>query len=125
MAQKQLTVPLPSILSPIARVEISFQGRKVSGEAFIVSPWNSFFQQFVQNPPAAIDIELDGSPFTITPNAHGILNISGGTVSAVTLTRGTTTITIAGDARAIIPVRISDMVTITYSVLPTVKFLPN
>lgn len=125
MAQKQLTNPLPNVISPIARVEVTVNGKKAEGKAFIIPPWNSFFQQFVQQAPAALEITLDASPFSITPNAQGMLSVNSGTVSSVILTRGNINITISGDARSIIPIRIGDIVTITYSVAPTVYFLPN
>lgn len=123
MTQKQLTIPLPQLNSPLARVEININGKKLTGEAFIVTPWNSYLQQFTQNPPAVMNIDVDVSPFSITPNAHGTLIITGGTISNITLSRGTTDINLTG--QKIIPIRISDTVSITYSVLPTVQFLPN
>lgn len=123
MAQKQLTIPLPNINAPLARVEISVNGRKISGEAFLVPPWNNYLQQFAQNAPAVMGIELTGSPFSITPNALGTLIITGGTISNITLTRGNVYINLTGEK--IIPIRLTDTVTITYSVLPTVQFLPN
>lgn len=123
MAQKQLTIPLPNISAPLARVEVSSNGRKFYGDAFLIPPWNNFLQQFVQDPPAVMDIDLTGSPFTITPNALGTLIITSGTISNITLTRGNTDIVLTGEK--IIPIRLTDTVTITYSVLPTVQFLPN
>lgn len=123
MAQKQLTIPVPNLNAPIARVEISINGRKIEGQAYLIPPWNNYFQQFTQNPPAAMSVELDGSPFSITPNAHGTLFIIGGTISQILLIRGTTSINLTG--QKIIPIRISDTVEITYSGAPTLTFLPN
>lgn len=123
MAQKQLTNPLPNVLSAIARVEISVNGRKLEGSAFLIPPWNSFFQQFTQNPPAVFDIDLDTSPFIITPNAHGTIILTGGTISNITLTRGNVDIDLTG--QRIIPIRISDTLSVTYSVAPVIQFLPN
>lgn len=123
MAQKQLTIPLPNINSPLVRVEVQFQGRKLYGNGFILSPWNSFLQQISQNPSAVIDVTLDSSPFSITPNAHGTIIITDGTISNITLTRGNIDIDITG--QRIIPIRISDTLSVTYSVLPILQFLPN
>lgn len=123
MAQKQLTIPLPRLDSPIARVEISINGRRIEGQAYIVPPWNNYFQQFAQNAPGTIDIELTASPFSITPNALGSLIIIGGTISEIFLIRGTASIDLTGEK--IIPIRLTDTVQITYSDAPTVTFLPD
>lgn len=123
MAQKQYTIPLPQLNSPLARVEISIGGRRYEGQAYIIPPWNNYFQQFAQNPPAATEITLDVSPFLITPNALGTLFIIGGTISEILLIRGTTSIDLTGEK--IIPIRLTDSVQITYAVAPAVTFLAN
>ena len=69
-------------------------------------------------------VTLTGSPFTFTATSDGVLVISGGTVSAVTLTRQGTTIS-AGVVAGLIPVRRLDQVQITYTVAPTVTFAPG
>jgi hypothetical protein len=118
-----MTTPLPNINSPLAKVTVIVNGKPLKGEAFIVWPWNSFLQQFVQAPPHVLPITLTGSPFSITPNGHGTLIIIGGTISDIILTRGTVDIDLTG--QTIIPIRINDMVTVTYSVEPTLQFLPD
>ena len=92
----------------------------------IAQAWRSFFQQFVQAPSAILPITLTASPFSYTAVEPGNLAISGGTISAITLTRGTTVITLATSAAAkLVPVAIGDIVTITYSILPTLQFIPS
>lgn len=113
-----MTQPVLNLNSPLAEVKTDARGRLV---AYLISPWNSFFQQFVQPAPAVATIELTGSPFKFTPNVNGNLIISGGVVSNISLMRGTDTIDLTGEK--IIPTAINDSVSITYSNAPSVKFL--
>ena len=91
----------------------------------LLPPWNSWFQQFSQQAPQVAAITVGTSPFSYTANTPGNLIISGGTVSLITLTRGTVTITIASSTAdpVIVPIAIGDTVEITYTVLPTIQFL--
>lgn len=89
----------------------------------VLEPFVSFFQQFSRAPSPMLDIDVGASPFAYTTKEPGNVHISGGTVSAVELTRGVDTIQLAPDL--LIPVSIGDVVTVTYTVLPTFKFLPN
>ena len=89
----------------------------------LVSPWNSYLQQFTQAPPNIIAVTVGASPFAYTATEPGSLSVDGGTVSAISLTRGATTVDVTGSK--LIVVGINDVVTITYSVLPTVKFIPS
>ncbi len=100
----------------------NLQSALVNAKGFVLQPWISFFQQFTQAPSQVIDLNVNASPFVYTAVEPGILVISGGTISAITLTRGSTTVTIMG---SFIPLAIQDMVTITYSVLPIVQFFPS
>ena len=63
------------------------------------------------------------SPFTYTATTIGNLLISGGTVSAVSLVRGATSI--ACPTSGFIPMAGKDSVVITYSVAPTLSFIPS
>ena len=80
----------------------------------IVAPWNTFFQQLVQAAPAVKAITL--SPFTA--NVAGVVIFTGG-APVITLTRGTTNITLTG--QRIIPISVGDM--ITWVGATTVQFL--
>lgn len=88
----------------------------------IIPPWNSYLQQFTQKPPPVMAIDVTASPFSYTAVEPGNVAISGGTVSAIVLTRGSVSITIVGSN--FVPVAIGDIVTVTYSVLPTIRFIP-
>lgn len=105
-------IPLPNQLSKLVG---RFGG--------ILPPWNFFLQQFVQAPPKFMDIIVDTSPFSYQSREPGFVYVTGGTVSDIELMRGTDLINITGTK--LIPVAISDTVIVTYSVLPTIKFLAN
>lgn len=90
----------------------------------MLTPWNSYFQQFTQAPASAIDITVGISPFAYTVREPGTLSIAGGTITGVTLTRGSVVITLT-TTNNLIPVGINDIVTVSYSVLPTLRLLPS
>lgn len=82
----------------------------------------SYLQQFTQAPPKFLPIIVDTSPFSYTAKEPGFVFVSGGTVSAITLMRGPDSLNVTG--QKIIPVSINDIVETTYSVLPTLTFIP-
>lgn len=63
------------------------------------------------------------SPFTFTASTIGHLLISGGTVSAVLLVRGTASL--ACPVSGFIPMAGKDSVVITFTVAPTLNFIPG
>lgn len=103
--------PLPNQVAPIANSDLT-----------IKSPWNSYLQQFTQAPAAAITNVVSVSPYIFVAREPGNLIISGGTISSISFKRGSVTIDLTG--QRIIPVSISDSVTIAYSFMPSVQFLP-
>jgi hypothetical protein len=91
----------------------------------IVPPWNSFFQDSTQAPPAVAVVSVGASPFSYTPNIKGQVVITGGTVSDISIVRGTVSISLfnsTANARVVLA-SIADTVIITYSVPPIVRFL--
>lgn len=86
-------------------------------------PWIQYLQQFTIAPPSFMDITVGTSPFEYEAKEPGNIFISGGTITGITLTRGTDTLIIPATT-AFIPVAVADIVEITYSVLPTIKFIP-
>lgn len=81
-----------------------------------------YLQQFTQAPPKFVDITVDISPFSYTAKEPGYVIVDGGTVSAIHLLRGSDDLDLTG--QKIIPVSINDTVITTYSVLPTMTFIP-
>ncbi len=82
----------------------------------------SYLQQFTQAPPKFVTITVDTSPFSYTAKEPGFVHVSGGTVSAIGLTRGPDTLDMTG--QRIVPVSINDIVEATYSVMPVMMFIP-
>lgn len=100
-----MTLPVPNLSSAIVAIK--------GGMGFLVPPWNSFFQQFVQPAPAVASVAA--SPFKA--NANGTVILTGAT--SVTLTRGSVGIDLTG--QRIIPISVGDTVSWTGSA--TVQFL--
>lgn len=69
-------------------------------------------------------ITVTASPFTYTAPSNGIVIVSGGTLSALTFSRDGTTFIAVGFTSGIIPVRKKDLVRATYTVAPTMNFVP-
>ena len=115
------TTPLLNMLAPL--VKVTDKDGKEIGKGRLLDPWNGFFQQLVQAAPAVANITPTGSPFDYTANVKGSLIISGGTVSAISLIRGTVTIPLSTTRPLIIPISIGDTIRTTYSVAPTFQFL--
>lgn len=91
----------------------------------IKEPWVQYLSQFTIAPPPFVSVTVGASPFSYQAEEPGNLFISGGTVSGITLTRGADTITLSTVRPCLVPVAVADIVTVTYSVLPTIKFIPS
>lgn len=115
-----LGIPNPQL--PIG----SFQDKDGTSRSILLGHmWYRFLTRLAQlsaeRPIAAVALGL--SPFSYTADTIGHLSVIGGTVSARTLTRGNVTINL-GTAQ-LIPMAAGDVVTITYSVAPTISFIPG
>lgn len=69
-------------------------------------------------------IVVGASPYTYTSPQNGVVVVSGGTVSLVQLGRAGTFLA-TGLLTGVIPVSAGDQVKITYTLAPTVTFLPD
>jgi hypothetical protein len=87
--------------------------------------WYRFFQGvFLGTPPSSeITITAGASPYTYTAPAKGFLIVRGGTVSAIQFTRTVTTLT--GQTAGLFPLSQGDQLTVTYSGLPTLVWVPQ
>jgi hypothetical protein len=101
---------------------VNLKSALVNAKGFILQPWITFFQQFVQAPQASMGVTIGSSPFSYVAVEPGLLVASGGTVSGITLTRGSTTVTISGNS---VSLEIKDVAEVTYSVAPTLEFFPR
>lgn len=78
-------------------------------------------------PPVVWPIEtitVGASPFTFTANLSGQLLITGGTVSQIDLDRKGTSVT-TGLTAGLLPLAEFDQCIVTYTVLPTIYFIPR
>ena len=73
-------------------------------------------------PPVTVTPGL--SPFTYTALAQGYLSVTAGTVTSVSITRQGVTVPV-GMLTGLFPASRLDQIQITYTVVPTVVFLPN
>lgn len=72
----------------------------------------------------AITVSPSASPFTYTALFNGVLSVTGGTVSAISIIRQGTTVA-TGITAGLVHVRRSDQVRVTYTSAPTVVFLSD
>jgi len=85
-----------------------------------------FFQAMDTGTPPAQEfpITVGASPFTFIASSHGgFVILSGGTVSSVAFVRTSSHIT--GQTAGIFPMSFGDQLVITYSVAPTMTFVPT
>jgi len=73
--------------------------------------------------PNEIVLAPTASPFTYDVPANGMLLVSGGVVTSISLTRQGTYI--LGIENGVVPVAAKDVVAITYTSAPTVVFFPT
>jgi len=88
----------------------------------VTATWQRFFNALVGAPATIAPVTVGASPYTYTASQNGTLVVTGGTISAKTLTRNTVTISITSTN---IPMANGDSAIIAYSVLPTVNFIPS
>lgn len=107
---------LPSVHEPV-----------VDERGKITKAWLRSFSSLLQGPQAAKPQTPGGSPYSFTAPAAGSFIVSGGTVSSITLTRGVVKpVTVnLGVVAGHFPASMGDVFKITYTVAPTVTFLPG
>lgn len=97
----------------------------VNSAGNILQPWISYLQQFTIAPPPFSTVIVGSSPFAYKSKEPGNIYITGGVVSAISLTRGTVTLSLVTTRPILIPVAVDDIITVTYTGLPTIKFIPS
>ncbi len=90
----------------------------------ITTEWLKFFIGLSASSKAIKSASPTGSPWSFTATASGFLHVRGGTVSSVSLTRGRITIA-TGMTSGFFPLTQGDALTVSYTVAPTVNFLPD
>jgi hypothetical protein len=91
----------------------------------LASVWYQFLARLAQLTPSSpfSTPTVEASPWTYTAGTIGDLFVTGGTVSAIVLSRSGASVTVL--TNRFIPMAANDTVTITYTVLPTVTFVPS
>ena len=69
-------------------------------------------------------LTVGASPYAYTAASRGSVAVSGGTVSALTITRGGVVVP-TGEVAGMVPVMNGDIVTVTYTAAPTMNFIPE
>lgn len=92
------------------------------------APQDTWYQFFVRLAQLSAErpiepISVGVSPFTYTARTIGHVYVAGGTVSAVSLERSGVALAVPTDI--FIPVAANDTVTVTYSGLPDMTFIPS
>ena len=81
--------------------------------------------QPVERPTSAAETVTPGaSPYTFTANRDGLLIVQGGTVSRIDYIRLASTVQI-GVVAGLFPVQLGDGIKVTYTVVPTVTYIPR
>lgn len=95
----------------------------VNQDKTIATEWLRFLTDLVSNPAPSTTPTVTASPMAFAAPRTGHLLVVGGTVSAISLKRGRATIA-TGMTSGFIPVSSNDIVTVTYTVAPTLTFVP-
>lgn len=69
-------------------------------------------------------VTVGASPFTYQSQAPGVLSVEGGIVSALSLTRAGISIAL-GQVAGVIPLGAGDSLTVTYTAVPNIHFIPR
>ena len=96
----------------------------VNADRTPTTAWQQFLAQMVAQPGPIASVTVGASPFAYKASESGHLLIIGGTVSAVSLNRGRVTV-VTGQTAGFFPMALGDTITVTYTVLPTIKFIPD
>lgn len=85
--------------------------------------WSGLFRKL---PPAAEAAVTPGaSPYIYSPAVGGTVIVSGGTVSAIAFSRDGVTFYATGQTAGMFTLNAADQLRITYTVVPTVTFVPT
>lgn len=91
------------------------------------APWYFFWQGLFKGlaPAAVLPTTPGASPYTFTAPVKGFMLITGGTISAVDFSRDGVTFYSYGATAGQFTVNAADRLRVTYSVVPTMIFVPT
>ena len=87
-------------------------------------PWHGYLAQLAGAPGPIVPTAPGPSPFAFKAPSNGTLAVTGGTVSGITLARARVSGVNVGFTSGSVAVAANDVVTITFSVAPTINFIP-
>lgn len=85
--------------------------------------WNGLYTGLA--PALPVPVTVGASPFTLSATAKGSVIVNGGTVSQIQFSRDGTTFYTTGQTAGMFTVNAFDRLVITYTVVPTVTFVPT
>jgi len=94
----------------------------VTDAGLVTNPWLRFFTRLLAQPGPIMSVPPTGSPLTFVAPERGSASVLGGAVSSITVTRARTTISAAEGS---IPLAAGDTLVVTYTVAPTIDFVPG
>lgn len=91
------------------------------------STWYFFFVGLFRGlaPEKEAAVTVGASPYTYSAPRGGFVIVSGGTVSVIAFSRDGTNFYTTGQTAGCFPISAADFLKITYTVLPTVTFVPT
>jgi len=89
--------------------------------------WYRYFtQNEVGTPPSSeIAISVQASPLSYTAPSKGFVIVSGGTVTSIMFSRTAGTFYLTGETAGVFPMAQNDILKVTFSVAPTMVFIPT
>jgi hypothetical protein len=106
-------------LIPNYPVPLQVGGRTDKGWYFF---WSGMFRGLA--PAAEAAVTVGDSPYVYSAPVRGSVIVNGGTVSAIAFSRDGTTFYTTGQTAGMFLLCAGDLLRITYTVLPTVTFVP-
>jgi hypothetical protein len=101
---------------------VPLQTDKVTGKDWFFF-WTGLFTGL---PPAAVStITVGASPFKYSPQVKGSVIVNGGTVSSIQFSRDGVTNFTTGQTAGMFTLNAADRLIVTYTVLPTMTFVPT
>lgn len=85
--------------------------------------WNGLYTGLA--PALPLPVTVGVSPFTLSATAKGSVIVNGGTVSQIQFSRDGVNFFTTGQTAGMFTVNASDLLVITYTVAPTVTFVPT
>jgi len=113
---------MPTRINPA--IVPSSRQKMVTKEGNVTPEYQRFFNAIAGAAAPFVSVTRTSSPMSYTAGAQGHLNINGGTISALSLRRAGSTVTLTTSVR-MIPMSNADVVSITYTGTPTITFIPD